>query len=53
MASAVSVRLIPSGVISNIHARTSAIGKPMMMSRTIDRMTQVGTSNTGKTWAIP
>ena len=45
--SATSVRLIPSGVSSNAHAITSAIGNPMMISTMIKRTTQFGISKNG------
>src|SRR5207302_10520562 len=35
-----SVRLIPCGVISKLQARTSAIGSPIIMSMTINRIAQ-------------
>jgi hypothetical protein len=53
IASASSARLSPSGVISNAHAKMSAMGKPMAIKNTINRITQFGTSKTGKTCAIP
>ncbi len=53
IASAVSVRLIPCGVSSNIHANTSATGRPRMMSSTIARIAELGMSKSGKTCAIP
>src|SRR5262249_29330536 len=52
-ASAASVRLIPSGVTSNAHAMISAIGKPMMINKTTNRIAQFGTSKTGRTCAMP
>src|SRR5437868_2287958 len=53
MASASSARLSPSGVISNAHAKMSAMGKPMTIKTTISRTISFGTPNTGKTCAIP
>src|SRR6266705_279674 len=44
-----SVRLIPSGVSSNAHAITSAIGNPITTASTINRMAQLGISKNGKT----
>jgi len=43
-----SARLIPSGVNSNAHARTSAIGKPSATTATTTFITQAGASNVGK-----
>ncbi len=41
--------LIPSGVISNAHDKTSATGNPRASSKTTRRMAQFGTSKNGKT----
>src|SRR5262249_60431268 len=50
IASATSVRLIPSGVASNAHAITSAIGNPIAISTITRRTTQFGISRNGKIW---
>src|SRR5205807_9454443 len=41
--------LIPSGVISNAHAQTTAMGKPTMVSRTTSLTIQLGMLKNGKT----
>jgi hypothetical protein len=44
-----SVRFKPSGVSSNAHAITSAIGNPIAIANTINRTAQFGISKNGKT----
>src|SRR5437762_14350147 len=47
-----SVCLIPSGVSSNAHAMTSAIGKPMIIASTISLRAQFGITKIGKNCVV-